>query len=118
MKSVTDQSALLGVLGNTPKDEPIEEPMKAPKDEPIEEPKEAPEEKKQKPKKPKTKGSKQKPAKKQEPKPKRDTRISIALTEDLAQAVKDEAWQQRTSVNSLLVEIIDSYIKKQQRKGR
>lgn len=104
MKSVTDESILLGVLGSTPK-----------KDEPMEEPKEVETEGKPTPaKKKKAVGSKPK----QESKPKRDTRISIALTEDLAQAVKDEAWQQRTSVNSLLVEIIDSYIKKQQRKGR
>ena len=107
MKSVTGNSPVLGVVGIIPQTETTEEP------------KEVKTEGKQTPaKQKKAVGSKPKPAKAQEPKPKRDTRISIALTEDLAQAVKDEAWQQRKSVNSLLVDIIEDYLKKQQRKGK
>ena len=91
-ESVTGNSTVLGVLGNNPNEGDSNQTPAS--------------------------GSKRKPAKKEEPKQKRDARISVALTEDMAQAIKDEAWQQRRSLNDLLVEIIESYMKKQQRKGK
>ena len=57
---------------------------------------------------------KKKPAKKKEPaqEEKRDIHVNLVLKPSLADALKDEAWQQRRSLNNLVEEILTNYIKK------
>ena len=57
---------------------------------------------------------KKKPAKKKEPaqEERRDIHVNLVLKPSLADALKDEAWQQRRSLNNLVEEILTNYIKK------
>lgn len=62
---------------------------------------------------------KKKPAKKKAPAPAqeetRDIHVNLVLKPSLADALKDEAWTQRRSLNNLVEEILTAYIDKKRR---
>lgn len=60
---------------------------------------------------PKPKKSKAK-EKSEDHKEKRDAHINLVLKPSLADALKDEAWNQRRSLNNLVEEILTNYIKR------
>ena len=60
---------------------------------------------------PKPKKSKAK-EKSEENKEKRDAHINLVLKPSLADALKDEAWNQRRSLNNLVEEVLTNYIKR------
>jgi len=64
---------------------------------------------------------KKKPAKKKAPAPapskeeRRDIHVNLVLKPSLADALKDEAWTQRRSLNNLVEEILTEYVNKKRR---
>ncbi len=64
--------------------------------------------------------AKRKPAKKKAPAPaqseeRRDIHVNLVLKPSLADALKDEAWTQRRSLNNLVEEILTEYVNKKRR---
>lgn len=59
----------------------------------------------------KTPAKANKQAQKKQEKDIKNYRINLALTSSLGEALKEEAWKQHRSVNSLVEEIIQNYLK-------